>query len=830
MSNKKTMYIVSHSHWDREWYLSHAKHNFNLVRTMDRLIEVLETDPDYKTFHLDGQIIVLDDYLAVRPSMKERVVKLIADGKLKVGPFYILQDDYLLSGEANVRNTLVGLKETEKYGKPTMIGYFPDTFGNIGQMPQILKGFGIDNAFMGRGTVISNPEVRGSADEYMSEFIWVAPDGSSVTTEQFVLWYGCGMDLPEEENELNGRFNALYNELSACTKTPCILVMNGCDHQPVQANLSKIIKKARELGYDVVHTTFEDFREKIRPYEDQFASVHGEINQEESNGYRSLRETASARIYLKQSSYKAGYLLESVAEPLSLIADKHGLKYDDEMLHYAWKGLLENYPHDSICGCSVDEVHQKMEVRFAENIDTTQSHIDLVAKRLTQKLCGKEKTVLVANCYPKSVSDYVECEVDFLENEVIPEKPVLVADDGTTYYPVVTDLGEMQEYELPEDCFRKVFKVHRFNYRIFGKFASATITRLTVKDGKDAPATGLSYGKDFAENKFVKMTYNENGTFNITDKATGRTLRDQNSFAEIGDEGNEYEFFPKGEPHDTTCDKAQITLDYADDSQAIFRVVNHLMQQNGKEVEIESHVTLTAEKKGVLVRVDFINSCPDHKIRADFAWSDDFPTHNSCGQFDLTTRENKPGKNWVAPHHPQRTFEFVERTSANGDGMVLALRGNNLYEVLESNGHTQITLVRGVGILGDWFDFYTYDSQCLRDCYAEYMVEFFTKEDRISALDDALTYHHPRLYAFAGNGKGEDVCPSQIEVDGDVFVTCLKMNARGENILRFFNPYTTAKTVKFSKAVTIANMKEDTVGDTVSEMVVEPKKIVTVKF
>ena len=830
MSNKKTMYIVSHSHWDREWYLSHAKHNFNLVRTMDKLIEVLETDPEYKTFHLDGQIIVLDDYLAVRPSMKERVKKLIADGKLKVGPFYVLQDDYLISGEANVRNALIGLKETEKYGAPTMIGYFPDTFGNIGQMPQILKGFNIDNAFMGRGTVISDPEKRGTADEYMSEFVWVAPDGSSVTTEQFVLWYGCGMDLPEEENELNGRFNALYNELSRCTKTPCILIMNGCDHQPVQANLSKIIAKAKALGYDVVHTSFEDFREKIRPFEDQFVPVHGEINQEESNGYRSLRETASARIYLKQSSYKAGYLLESVAEPLSLIADKHGLKYDDEMLHYAWKGLLENYPHDSICGCSVDEVHKKMEVRFTENIDTIQSHIDLVGKRLVEKLAGKEKTVLVANCHPKTTCDYVECDVDYLDGEVIPENPVLVADDGTTYFPVVADLGEMQEYSLPEDCFRKVFNVHRFNYRIYGKFAPATITRLTVKDSAEALTNGVVCGKDYAENKFVKLTFNKNGTFNITDKVTGRTLSDQNSFAEIGDKGNEYEFMPTGECHDTTADEAQITLEHCDASQAIFKVVNHLMQQNGKTVEIESLITLTAEKKGVFVRVDFVNDCPDHRIRADFAWGTDCPTHNSCGQFDLTTRENNPGPNWVAPHHPQRTFEFVERTAANGDGMVLALRGNNLYEVLESNGHTQITLVRGVGILGDWFDFYTYDSQCLREVYAEYMVEFFAAEDRMNAIDDAMAFHHPRLYAFSGNGNGEDICPSQIAVDGDVIVTCLKMNARGENILRFFNPFATEQKVSFTKPVTVANLNEETVGETVSEMVVAPKKIVTVKF
>lgn len=797
---------------------------------MDKLIEVLENDEGFKSFHLDGQVIVLDDYLTVRPSMRARVEKLIADGKLKIGPFYILQDDYLLSGEANVRNTLVGLRECAKYGKPTMIGYFPDTFGNIGQMPQILRGFDIDNAFMGRGTMISSPEKLGTSDRYFSEFKWVAPDGSEVITEQFILWYSNGMELPEEVEALKGRLNALDNAMSKCTVTPCILLMNGCDHQPVQANLSKVIENARELGYDVVHTTFEDFLEKIRPYEGEFAKVEGEINQEESKGFRSLRETASARIYLKQSSYRAGYLLESVAEPLSMLAEKEGFTYDDEMLHYAWKCLLENYPHDSICGCSVDEVHRKMETRFAETIDTIQSHIDLVGDRLIKKLAKDKKSVLVANLYPQATIDYVECKVDFLENEQIPQDPILIDAKGNKYYPVVEDLGEMMEYSLPEDKFRQVFKVHRFIYRIYGEFAPLSLTLLTVENGEDKDVRTLKLGEKSMENALVKVTFNKNGTFNVLDKASGKELKDQNSFTEIGDKGNEYEFMPQGKLFDTLNDEAEISVHKVEKDFIAFKVVNHLMQQNGELVDIESIVTLCDKQKGVKVSVKFQNTCKDHRIRADFAWSDDFDTHNSSGQYDLTTRVNKPGPEWVAPHHPQRTFEFVERINAEKDGMILSLRGNNLYEVMESNGHTQITLVRGVAILGDWFDFYTYDSQCLREVTAEYMVEFYTESERESAINRAYRYHHPRLYAFAGNGNGEKQNGFGLNIDGDVTVTCVKMSEKGENIVRFFNPYNCSKSVKFSKEVILTNMAETYCGEKLTEMVVAPKKIITVKF
>ena len=147
---EKQLCIVSHSHWDREWYLSHAEHNYRLVRFMDRLLDVLQKDEGFRTFHLDGQILILEDYLAVRPQRRALVCRLIAEGRIKIGPVYILQDEYLISGEANVRNILVGLKECEAFGTPSKTGYFPDAFGNIGQMPQILRGFGLDNAFFGR--------------------------------------------------------------------------------------------------------------------------------------------------------------------------------------------------------------------------------------------------------------------------------------------------------------------------------------------------------------------------------------------------------------------------------------------------------------------------------------------------------------------------------------------------------------------------------------------------------------------------------------------------------------------------------------------------------
>lgn len=834
MKRAKKLYVVSHSHWDREWYLSHAKHNFNLVQFMDKLIEVLETDPEFKSFHLDGQIIILEDYLRVRPSMENRVKKLIAEGRLKVGPFYVLQDEYLISGESNVRNVLVGLKETEKYGDATMVGYFPDTFGNIGQMPQILNGFGMDCALVGRGTVPIGYEwdYLGKTDEGMSEFRWISPDGSEVFTSQFTFWYSNGMELPEDKQALDKRLTDLLNMMAPCANTDAILLLNGCDHQPVQANLSTVLASARELGYDIQHTTADSYMSVLRPYKDSFPAWRGEICQENGKGVRSLRETASARIYLKQQNYQANYLLESVAEPMATIVDGYGygLHYDSEMLHYLWKGLLENYPHDSICGCSVDEVHTKMEIRFAETMDTAQSYINQMGRRLVAKIAGAEKSVLVINCYPQTVQDYVECVVDYKEGEEIPENPVLVDEKGNEYTVTATDLGEQTVYELPEDRFRQIYKVHRFIYRIYGAFAAACCTVLTVKSGVKEEKNGVSFGENYMENEYVRVSFNKNGTFNVTDKASGKVLEGQNAFVEIGDSGNEYEFFPMGEQHDTLQDEATMSVMNTENDKVTFRVLNHLMQQNGEYVEIESLVSLMAKKKDVRISVRFENTCKDHRIRADFAWAHEYPTHNSAGHFDITNRVNKPWDKWVAPYHPQRTFEFVERLSNEGDGMVLAVRGNHEYEVEVATGHTQLTLVRGVGILGDWFDFYTYDSQCLRTVTAEYSVGFYTSGNRTESVDGAYAFNRPRLYAFAGNGKGEKARDGVISVEGDIVASCLKQSDAGETVLRIFNPYDEERNVKFDREVQLTDMRETLCGEKVTELTVAAKKIITVKF
>ncbi|MBR3843901.1 MAG: alpha-mannosidase, partial [Clostridia bacterium] len=280
---QKTLHIVSHSHWDREWYMSFEQHRMRLVELFDALIETMENHPEYKYYHMDGQYVVIEDYLEVRPHMKDRLQKLIREDRIQIGPWYVLQDEYLTSGEANVRNMLYGIKLCKEFGaKPVMCGYFPDAFGNISQAPQILQGFDIDTAAFGRGigAILENNTVDESADVNPSELIWRSPDGSEVMGIMFVAWYHNSMELPTEKEALKKKLDSVVDSLEPSAATPHLLGLNGCDHQPVQTNVHESIALANEIYGDdmkVIHSNFKDYVDAVRPYKDSFPVLEGEI-------------------------------------------------------------------------------------------------------------------------------------------------------------------------------------------------------------------------------------------------------------------------------------------------------------------------------------------------------------------------------------------------------------------------------------------------------------------------------------------------------------------------------------------------------------------------
>ncbi|MDR1093926.1 MAG: hypothetical protein LBL66_07240 [Clostridiales bacterium] len=849
---KNVLCIVSHTHWDREWYLSHAKHNYRLIRLMDTLIETLEKDPDFKSFHLDGQVVLIEDYLRTRPKMRARLKKLIAAGRIKIGPFYILQDEYLVSGEANIRNALVGLRVCRQYGEPTMVGYFPDAFGNVSQIPQILRGFDIGSVFFGRGIVPTGyaNEILGKADEGFSELIWEGADGSDVVAVQFVNWYNNAFQLPADADAAAARLSDIARDAKLAARTPYLLGMNGCDHQPVQTDLSAIIKKARgKIGADIEHTSLEDFISKIAPYRDRFYRYKGEICGRNGNGYHTLINTASARVYLKQWNHRCETLLENLLEPLSCMLEAFGGAYDADILNGCYKYLLHNHPHDSICGCSVDEVHAKMETRFRDVFDTAESLKADVLYDLAQRIDtdnGAERSVVVFNAQSRPVSGLIEGEILYRDAEP-PANPVLL--DGETPAPASFRTVSEYRFELPRDRFREAFECKVLKFSLLARDVPATGFKVfKVADGGAFAGAGraqsdLSAEPLAAQNSRVRVAFGENGAFTLTDLASGRAYKNLNSFTETGDRGHEYEFKQCGETFGTLNETARVELIHNGPEKAVYRVSVPLPSQGGTRTEIVSFVTVSAFSGVVGIRTAFVNAVKNRRVRARFGSGIKAGHIFAFGQYDILKRDIKPGPRWTNPHNPQRTEGMVYLSENEGTagetGFAVGTRGLNEYEALPKEENAlEITLVRGVGELcdDDWFRFPTEDSQVLREVSCEYCVRAFSAEDKAAALAAVLDFSKPCLAYAAAGAHGGPVKQSasliEAESGGLLYMGSLKKAESGAGYTaRFVNLEERPLPLALNRPAAEINMAETkTLAAPARAFTVPPKKILTLRI
>jgi alpha-mannosidase len=393
-----TLHFVSHTHWDREWYLTFQQFRLKLVHLVDNLLAILVSDPDYRHFMLDGQTIVLDDYLEMRPEKAEILKGYIQEGRILIGPWHILPDEFLVSPEATIRNLLQGDRTARQYGPKMMVGYTPDPFGHIGQMPQILSGFDIQVAAFRRGLSMEPCELW-----------WQGPDGSRVLVSYLRDGYDnaawLSFDKPEQFLD---EVRRLRDSLAPHTTTGHLLLMGGTDHMEPPPETSAVLAYAdQHLADDkLVHSTLPDYFEAIQASlgqgSESLMTITGELRSPRT--HHLLPGVLSTRMWIKQRNAASQVLLEKWAEPFStwagLVAAGERRTATGEtmpgyqrseriadpapILRQAWRSLMENHPHDSICGCSVDQVHEEMRVRF-DQVDqigeeiTRQSLMALVA-------------------------------------------------------------------------------------------------------------------------------------------------------------------------------------------------------------------------------------------------------------------------------------------------------------------------------------------------------------------------------------------------------------------------------------------------------------------
>jgi mannosylglycerate hydrolase len=478
----RNIHVISHTHWDREWYLPFQLFRLKLVHLVDGVLDILEKDREFKYYMLDGQTIVLDDYLHMRPENETVLRECVRKGRILIGPWHVLPDMFLVSPEAHIRNLLQGDRTARRFGPKMMIGYIPDPFGHIGQIPQILRGFGIEVASLWRG-VHDGP----------AEFWWQAPDGSRVLMAYLRDGYGNGADLPADNLE---RFASMISEkadtLAAISATSDLLIMYGTDHMEPPRKTSEAIAYADEMlrNTHVVHSTLPQYvaaiQASIKKQKLELPTIVGELRG--CKRMHLLPGVLSTRMWIKQRNHACETLLTRWAEPFAAWQEGFAgpqsaiLDRKSGILRQTWRLLMENHPHDSICGCSIDQVHKEMKIRFdqVEQIGeelTRQSLEGLAASVNTGKrqssIANPGSAIVVFNPTSTSRTDAVTATIELPPNI---DKFELVDENGTSLPYQEGGLGshEIVHMSLDANGLRSAF----------GNISDGRAAGMTVQDIK----------------------------------------------------------------------------------------------------------------------------------------------------------------------------------------------------------------------------------------------------------------------------------------------------------------------------------------------------------
>jgi len=361
-----TVYIVPHTHWDREWYATFETFRAQLVELWDQLLALTEADPDFR-FLMDGQTVVIDDYLEVRPEAKGRLEAAIRRGQIQVGPWYTLPDEFLVSGETLLRDLQRGIASGEAHGGSMRVGYLPDSFGHAAQMPQLYHQLGFHYAVVWRGVPLEIDRVA---------FSWEAPDGSRVLTAYMGNSYAQGVDLPTDPAALATRVAAALQAIEPFHPTANVLLMNGNDHVLPQAALSAAVRGAsgRLNGTAVKLARLDDYLATLPA--DGWPVWRGELRS--SARANVLMGTLSVRVTDKQRHFAASRTLERLAEPIAALT---GIEAG-EALEQAWTLMLQNAAHDTACGSGIDAVAETSRQRSIAALGIAQSVVERGLTRL----------------------------------------------------------------------------------------------------------------------------------------------------------------------------------------------------------------------------------------------------------------------------------------------------------------------------------------------------------------------------------------------------------------------------------------------------------------
>ncbi|MCD8377752.1 MAG: hypothetical protein LUB59_03075 [Candidatus Gastranaerophilales bacterium] len=357
---KKQVIAYVHFHWDREWYREFEIFRMRLLRAFDNVLDMLQTNL-LPSFYFDGQTSALCDYLEIRPSKKELIKELTKQKRLFIGPFYCLIDEFLTDENVFRKNLEIGMEISKKFGCEDFTGYFADTFGHSQSTIPILNEFGIDKAVVWRG-----------CGDIPAEFCW---EYNNIKVNTVNLVRGYFNDVFSTPFDMTKKAEILKNNLDKIAEKSgdILLLPIGADHLGVERNIKEQIQQVNML--------LDDYEIKIGTLFDYFNAVKSRFN--EFKIENELRD--NSKTFILEGSYSSRsdikkYNIET-ARKLDL-ADRfqkyYGGQYNN-LIEYAYKLLIQNQAHDSICGCSTDDVHSECITRYKKILQISENIIDEIS-------------------------------------------------------------------------------------------------------------------------------------------------------------------------------------------------------------------------------------------------------------------------------------------------------------------------------------------------------------------------------------------------------------------------------------------------------------------
>ncbi len=807
MNNNQTAHIISHTHWDREWYINSKFVNEWLPPFFEGLFKRMDENVNYK-FVLDGQTSILDDCYVELEKLGESVSKFkgkLAEyakrGQLVIGPYYLQPDWQLVSAESLVRNMLIGKTMSEELGGGTQTGWLLDNFGQISQAPQLHKQFDMKGIVVWRGVELDPFNLN-------SEFEWKGADGTKIVCSYLLSSYRNAMHLADYPEIIYERIQNEVEKIAPFATTGNILLMNGYDQEMQPDDILKFIEngKADFKNYTVRQSTPNEYMQAVVEGRGELQQLEGALY---SGRYISVFPgILSSRMYLKILNYYAQRELELYAEPLNAMCTVlEGTEYPHEKMDKAWKLLLKNHPHDSICAVSVDNVHYDMEERYEETLGLSKDMTLTAASALASKADTSmfENSIAVFTVFntltiPRTASVFLQTEKQNVE----------VKDEN----------GNVCKSSACSGGVIAVVNLKATSSLSLGIY--------------DAPSCEYkeNAGDLTAENEYLKVSCNNDGTLNVTDKISGKVYNSIGALEDMADNGDEYNYsFLKGDKPLTTKGKgakADVSVLTKNSVQTTFiikltwELPKSLTDKRDARSDelltlpIITKVTLTAGDPVLRFETSVRNVCKDHRIRVLFPTDINTDVSYAQTQFDVTEHLIVPKEfdNESIPDNVKRIIigaresipitQFPQKDfCALSDGKITAAvlnYGLPEYEILQENKTVALTLFRSLGWLARFDlntrvgdagpEMLTPGAQCLRDMNFTYGFCSVTSQPTSSQLDNiSACFATPALIikntVHSGAKSGEFV----ELLSANAHVSALKCAEKSTDVVvRIYNP------------------------------------------